>query len=108
VVVWDVAAAAVAARFDAGARAHSSESSGSLFSNQPGTPGAAGAGAGATSVGAGGSGAAGAGGGVGFGSGGGVSSSGGGIQSMAWVMPGHTVLAVVVASALLLLWDVNS
>jgi hypothetical protein len=39
------------------------------------------------------------------GSSGGPSSSG--ISSLAWVMPGSNVLAVVVAPALLLLWDVS-
>lgn len=38
--------------------------------------------------------------------GGSASPSSSGISSLAWVMPGSSVLAVVVAPALLLLWDV--
>lgn len=34
--------------------------------------------------------------------------AGNGVSSLAWVMPGSCVLAVVLAPALLLLWDVSS
>lgn len=53
---------------------------------------------------AGGSGASGS---AGNSAGGGSSSGSGGVTSLAWVMPGSDVLAVVVAPALLLLWDVG-
>jgi hypothetical protein len=36
-----------------------------------------------------------------------VSSGSSGVTSLAWVMPGSSVLAVLVAPALLLLWDVK-
>jgi len=97
-VVWDVSSATPTARLDDNTaarqlirdyRARSSSTSsnegpsggaGSLFTQQSGGGGAAAA----------------------------AGASGSGVSSLAWVMPGSSVLAVVVAPALLLLWDVNS
>jgi hypothetical protein len=103
VVVWDVGAACPAARLeevpsardimrDYRARTSSDGGapggSGSLFPQAQG--GGAGGGGATTAAAA-----------VGV-------AAGSGVPSLAWVMPGSHVLAVVLAPALLLLWDTNS
>lgn len=101
VVVWDVSTASPAARLedipaarevmrDYRARTSSeggTAGSGSLFPQPSGVGGTGGGAAAAAGVGV---------------------ASGSGVSSLAWVMPGSSVLAVVLAPALLLLWDVNS
>jgi hypothetical protein len=97
--------AVTALRLVAGAR-QAPRGGGRAAPTAPPPPPAAGGAAGGGSTGA----AAAAHGSSGGGSGGSAASSSavGGVASLAWVLPGHQVLAVVLAPALLLLWDVAS
>jgi WD40 repeat protein len=101
VVVWDVSTASPTARLedtpsarevmrDYRARTSSEGGAGGSGSLFPQTSGVGGTGGGAAATA-----------GVGV-------ASGSGVSCLAWVMPGSSVLAVVLAPALLLLWDVNS